>query len=180
MATDYQMPRPGKVCSACERAFEVEERFRACLYEIDEGYERRDYCARCAVPDAPAPVGSWTSRRPAPAARKVQPFDREAIFNFFRRLEDPDTPEKVQFRFVLALLLWRKKVLKLDRSTQEDEREFWEFGMKATGESHRVERPILAEDELERLSGQLEHLLSGQPGELEALTPDTSKETADG
>ena len=165
MANDWQMPRPGSVCALCAHEFEPGEAFAAYLYESAEAYERRDYCADCTPPAEPKPIGTWRTRRPLPTAKKVTVFDREAIYAFFRRLDDADEPEKVQFRFVLALLLWRKKVLQFSRSVKVDGRELWEFSQRGTDESHRVERPDLAEDELERLSMQLEHLLTGAPAE---------------
>lgn len=165
MATDWQMPRPGTACATCAHAFEPGETFRACLHEADAGYQRRDYCANCNPPAHPAALATWQTRRPIPTTKKTQAFDRAAMYEFFRRLEADPRPHKIQFRFVLALLLWRKRVLKLDRSMTVGEREEWEFSVPATGEAHRVARPDLAEDELERLSGQLEQLLASAPGD---------------
>ena len=170
MATEWHMPRPGQVCAGCARGFEPDETFRALLFETPSGYERRDYCAGCTPPERPAPIGTWRTRRPAPVTKKVQPFDREAIYSFFLRLEDPDRPEQVQFRFVLAVLLWRKKFLKFERSLAVEGCECWEFSTRGSPDTHRVERPDLAEDQLERLGQQLEQLLAGEPGDLDTPT----------
>jgi len=170
LSSDWSMPRRTEQCAACGRGFEVGSRFRACLYEAAEGYERRDYCADCAVPDDPPTVGSWMTQRPEPSSKKVQPFDREAIYQFFTRLDDPQEPNQIQFRFVLALLLWRKKVIKLGPTVEEDGMEVWEFTTPSTGETHRVIRPAIDEHQLERLSDDVEQLLAGQPGNLELPT----------
>ncbi len=172
MATDWQMPRPGTACRACAHAFEPGETFRACLHEAGSGYERRDYCANCGPPAEPAALATWQTRRPAPATKKIQPFDRAAMYEVFRRLDDSPEPEKAQFRFVLALLLWRKRVLKFERSRAAADREEWEFSVPASGEVHRVARPDLAEDELERLSGQLEQLLAAAPAPEQPAAPE--------
>jgi len=131
------MPRRGEACAACGRDFQPGETIRAYLYEFPEGYERRDYCANCRPPDEPFAIGSWQTRRPQPTAKKTSAFDREAIYRFFEQLEDADTPEKQRLRFVLALLLWRKKVLKFDRriSTRNSSRDFrvsWKGCWRAT------------------------------------------------
>ena len=89
------------------------------------------------------------------------------MYEFFRRLEADPRPDQIQFRFVLALLLWRKHVMKLGRTLTIGEREEWEFSIPGSGEVHRVARPDLAEYELERLSGQLEQLLVLAPAESE-------------
>ncbi|MFQ5806869.1 MAG: hypothetical protein ACE5I3_10505 [Phycisphaerae bacterium] len=176
MVNDWQMPRPGEACAACRRDFEPGETIQAYLYEFPEGYGRRDYCANCRPPDEPFAIGSWRTRRPQAVARKAASFDREAIYRFFEQLEDADTPEKRRLRFVLALLLWRKKVLKLDRSETTDKGEVWRFVIPASGETHTVERPDLEEEQLERLGAQLEGLLTGEVGDLSTVASDLNED----
>lgn len=180
MRNDWTMPRHAEVCAACGRPFEIGAIFQACLHEVAAGYERRDYCLECPPSEDPAPVAAWKTRLPEPVATKLQPFDREVIYRFFERLEETDEPHSLQFRFVLALLLWRKKVLKLERSLESAGREIWEFVAPRSGAAHRVERPDLAEDELERLGAQLEQLLAGQPGDVEFVTTAGPAEDEDG
>lgn len=176
MSSDWNMPRRGEACAGCGNAFEIGEALLTVLYEAEAGYERRDYCAHCQPPELPAPLGTWRTRRPEPAAKRVQPFDRETIYGFFERLEDADEPSRVQFRFVLALLLWRKKVLKMERAVDDGGREIWEFLVPRTGTVHRVARPDLDEQQLEQLSAQLEQLLAGQPGELDVVSSEAGGE----
>jgi hypothetical protein len=184
LANEWDMPRRSDACAACGHGFEIDEVFRAFLFETRAGYERRDCCLTCPPPDAGGPhsgpdrrpadenaaIGYWQTRRPAPAGKKVQPFDREAIYGFFRRLDDAAEPEKVQFRFVLALLLWRKRVLKFEGATRAAGREVWQYAAPAAGLTHHVERPDLDEEQLERLSGQLEQLLAGGSGDAEIVS----------
>ena len=170
------MPRRAEVCLACQHPFEIGETFQALLFNGAAGYERRDYCLACRPTDHAEALATWRTRRPEPAMKRVRPFDREAICGFFERLADADEPNQVQFRFVLGLLLWRKRVLKLERTITERGRELWEFLAVRTGAVHRVERPDLAEEQLERLSVQLEQLLAGQPGELDIVGTDVSRE----
>ncbi|MBU0639593.1 MAG: hypothetical protein KKB50_12065 [Planctomycetes bacterium] len=180
MADEWDMPRRGDTCAQCGHTFEIGEVFRTHLCGSPEGYARRDYCATCSPTNEPDAIALWKTRRPEPATKRVQPFDREAIYAFFQRLEDANEPEQVQFRFVLALLLWRKKMLKFQQSLETDGCETWEFAVPRLGTSHRVARPALDEDELERLSSQLEQLLAGEPGELDIVTATASGERDDG
>jgi hypothetical protein len=180
VANDWQMPRRGATCHACEREFEPGDPVQAYLYESPEGYERRDFCTGCEPPEQPAPVGFWKTCRPQPTARKAVTFDRAAIFEFFERLEDADTTEQHQLRFVLALLLWRKKMLKLDRSDTAEGTEVWHFVVPRTGAEHAVRRPDLDEEQLERLGTQLEALLASQVGELSAIAPDSNEDRPHG
>lgn len=179
MSTEWSMPHRADVCAACGRGFEIGEAFQAFLYEAESGYVRRDFCCDCEPPAEPAALGHWKTRRPEPVARRLAPFDREAIYGFFERLEDASEPSQVQFRFVLALLLWRKKVLRLERTVPGSAGEAWEFITVRTATPHRVMRPDLDEEQLERLSEQLEQLLATAPGDLDLSGKDVTKEKPD-
>ena len=180
LSTDWTMPHRADACTACGHSFDFGEAFRAFLYETDQGYQRRDYCHACQPPAEPAPLGHWQTRRPEPTAKKVLPFDREAIYGFFERLEDVSEPSQVQFRFVLALLLWRKKVLRLERTVADPEHETWEFVAVRSGTAHPVARPDLDEEQLEHLSTQLERLLASGPGQLDVVGPNLAEDHQDG
>lgn len=161
MATEWQMSRRSDHCLSCAAALGAGAVYRAYLYESAQGYERRDYCDVCTPPADPAPVGFWRGRRPVSTdSASAAPFDREAVFAFFQRLSD-DTPERRQFRFVLALLLWRKKVLKLESADSGANGETWRFVAPHVGESYAVERPDLSDDDATRLSADVERLIAG-------------------
>lgn len=162
MAREWNVARHGEHCAGCGHGFDVNETFRAVLYPgQEEAFERRDYCLSCEPAAEPAPIGQWRTHRPPPSEPKRRPFDREAIYDFFLRFEDADTEERLQFRFVLALLLWRKKVLQF-RETLENKqgREVWIFSMPRDGSAHRVVKPELDEQRIEQLSERLEDVLS--------------------
>lgn len=169
MSTDWQMPRRHDACVACAASFEIGAYFRAYLYETPAGYERRDFCLGCTPAEPCEPIGSWRARRPEPSTRRVRAFDREAVLGFFQSLAGAESPEKLQFRFVLALLLWRKRMLKFESSEVCDGVDTWVFLLPATGERCRVGRPDLDETRIEELSRQVEDLLAGGPGELESV-----------
>lgn len=180
MASEWNMPRRGDACAGCQRRFAVGAPVAVLLYEGTAGYERREYCEECRPAPEPQPVASWKTRRPAPTAAKARPFDREAIHGIFERLEDAEEPQQVQLRFVLALLLWRKKVLRLERTLAVNGREAWEFVAAQSGVSHRVVRPDMDETQLEALSAQLEQVLAGQSSGLPAGSDLPGQEDCDG
>lgn len=180
MARDWQMPRAGQHCAACAREFTPGETFRAVLYDHPQGFERRDFCLACELPAEPVALADWRTQRPAPTEKRAAAFDFEAAYRFFTQCEDAERPELIRFRFLIALLLWRKKGLKFERALTVGAREFWEFSTPATNERHRVCRPELADDELEVLGQQLESLLLGQgpPAELLSMTDNEERDEA--
>lgn len=169
MSTDWSMPRRAEVCAACQHPFEVGESHLAAIYDCPTGYERTDVCLDCPADASRTPLATWRSRRPAPSHPRSQPFDRQAIFGFFERLESSTSPQQIQFRFLLGLLLWRKKVLRLDTSSTNGAQESWEYVLVGQDRRFTVIRPDLDEAQLEDLSAQLESVLAG--GDAETLDP---------
>lgn len=160
MATDWQMPRRSDACCGCGVVFEPGANLTAILYDTLTGYERRDFCDACQPPADPSALGSWRTRRPMPTTRKTVAFDREAVLGFFQRLTNAESPEQLRFRFVLALLLWRKKALKFESSDTRSDGEYWRFTSVSSKERWDILRPELDEEEIDRLSKQLESLLA--------------------
>lgn len=166
MAHEWQMPRRGEACVSCGAAFEIGQPLRAYLFESPAGYERKDFCETCRPQNEADAIGFWTTRRPAPQARKSAPFDKAAMLSFFERLDGAESPEKRQFRFVLGLLLWRRKALRLDHSKRVDgEEEVWRFSSPAGEQVYHVVQPDLDDATIEQLSRQLEDALTGGASE---------------
>lgn len=167
MPQDWTMPRRSDRCVACQREFTPGEALHVCLYDTPAGYERRDFCGACPPPAEPRPVGVWKSRRPEPGAagtRGALAIDKPALLAFLEQLADATDRRQVQFRFLLALLLWRKRALKLEGTRENAGVELWDFNDPRTGAAHAVARPDLDESELERLSSELESLIAGGAG----------------
>ena len=85
--------------------------------------------------------------------------DDQMLMAFFERLEKETEQEKIDFRFVLALILMRKRLLKYDSSRTETDQEIWQ--LRITGDKQTVEviNPHLDEEKIEQLSGQISEIL---------------------
>ena len=76
----------------------------------------------------------WKAHVPQPAEKKKLFVDDEVLMNLFIRLADTDEPRRQAFRFVLALILMRKKLLRYERSEsqshQAGELQWWIMSIK--------------------------------------------------
>lgn len=169
MNAEIQLPRRSDRCFATERPFEVGDAIAVVLLETTEGYERRDYALDSAPEILKLEIARWRTIRRAPSQPSPHAIDRVAIFDFFKKLSEPDSPHQVQFRFVLALLLWRKKALHFELSEPRENGECWHFSVPKSEECFEVYRPELDDEDVERLSAQLESLLSEGVSDLEMV-----------
>lgn len=146
------------------------------LLQAEAGFERRDYCLACEPPTDLAPLATWMTRRPEPAARS-RSFDRNTVIELFDAVRRYDRPEHLELRFVLALLLWRRKLLILRDTIRDDSGEIWRFGRAKGDELYDVPRPPLDEPRIEALSDQLDRLLAGEPVEIDLPEKEADADT---
>lgn len=99
--------RPGDACVAA-----LAERVE------DEGLDRLDYSEAAWEGGArPARLfGSWRYVAATPESRRKPFIDDDALLELFERLGEDDAPRRRAFRFVLALMLIRKRLLRHEGS----------------------------------------------------------------
>jgi len=159
MGKDYEIARASGSCGACGRELAGGQEFVAVLHDRGETFEREDLCGDCwAVREGTdaAAFSVWRSRMPTPDEPKRQFVSNEVLVEFLDRLEGEDEPAKVNFRFVLALMLMRKKVLVYDAGeVDEAGRDIWTMHLRADSRTIRVVHPDLDEQQLADVTAQL-------------------------
>lgn len=112
-------PKPSRVCSATGRAFEPGEKIFTFIFEENGEIQRRDLCAE-AFATAKRPENAlawWSSRLPSNADKKEKLAPNDAALDLFESLAD--RPDEAALRYVLALLLTRRRVLRFEREEIE-------------------------------------------------------------
>ena len=157
----WEVQRSSGICAGTERPLDVGEDYYAALVETEQGFERRDYS--CAYWDEHHPVvfSYWKTRVPEPNQTKKLFVDDNVLVNFFERLEGETEPLRINFRFVLTLILMRKRLLKYNDSKQEDGQEVWSLRRVGTQEIHKVVNPQLTEEQIQEVSQELGAILRG-------------------
>ena len=181
--TEYSVGRPHGLCHVTGRAIEPGEAYVAALRETPEGFERLEF-----VPEAWA---DWPAQEKAPllafwrthmATREAEKrrllVDDEILGELFRRLADVTEPEKLAFRFMLGLILMRKKKLVYEgNQATADGRDVWRMRFRKEEEILEVVDPKLDESQLEEVGRQVGQILHGGIEE-EALRGDPGGEGA--
>lgn len=156
---DWEIKKTLGQCSGTDKKLEVGEEYFAALVETPEGFERRDFSAEFWQAEEPAVYCYWKTRM-AGSQRKKQLFvDDRMLMTFFERLAEETDVEKVNFRFVLTLILMRKRILKYDSSEVKDGSEIWILRVTGENRSVNVVNPHLTEDQVVELSSQIGEIL---------------------
>ena len=157
--SDWEIKKTVGQCFGTGRRFAVEEEYYAALVETPEGLERRDYCSEYWEEHKPEVYCFWKTRMPNPEKKKQVFIDNDMLLAFFDRLAEETELEKIHFRFVLMLILMRKKRLKYDSSRIEDGREIWRVKVTGQDRTEEVENPHLTDEQIEQLSAQMSQIL---------------------
>ena len=156
---EWEINKPLGQCCGTGRKIDYGEEYFGALIETGEGLQRRDFCADYWEKEKPNVFCYWKTRLPHPNQKKQIFVDDGMLLAFFERLGKETEQEKVNFRFVLALILMRKRRLKYDATRVEDGNEIWR--LRIVGEKQIVEviNPHLDEEQIEQLSSQIGQIL---------------------
>lgn len=159
--SEFEVTRTTGQCSVSGRAFQEGEEFYSVVVETPEGFQRRDISVGCWEGPPEDVVCHFKTRLPLKEQPSRTFVDDEVLINFFLRLADSEEPLKERFRFVLSLILMRKRLLKYGRTIRRDGREYWEMRMMRDKSLHQVFNPSMNDAEIEGVTGELGAILHG-------------------
>ena len=166
MAKEFNISKTSGSCSACRKQMQPGEELVTTVKEVNEEFVREDFCTDCWKPQPgreEALVGSWRTRVPQPQEKKRLLVDDAILVNLFERLAGTDQPAKINFRYVLALVLWRKKLLAYDRMERRpDGAEVWKMHFKGSDQVQEVIDPKMDDLKIAEVSGQLGQIMEGE------------------
>lgn len=146
--TDYDVQPATRTCAATGRELKPGERAYGVL--IDEGGKlaRRDYAAEAWVDPPAGAVAYWAGRVPADDRQRKPVVNDALLFDCFDHLATATEPDRLNFRYVLALLLMRRKKLKFeDAKKAADGAEVLVLRDARTGSRVQVVDPRLTDEQ---------------------------------
>jgi len=134
------VPRALGKCAVCGRSIEGGERLFAAVRETPTGLERLDIAPEhWEAFDKSHLLGFWQTVMPAAEQKKKVFVDDEVLCTLFERLADATETAKLNFRFVLALVLMRKRLIIYEETRKEEGHDVWVVRLKGR-EDRRLDR----------------------------------------
>ena len=165
---EYRVARPTGVCAATGQRLDPGEPCVATLWERldDDGFERRDYSPSAWESGPPEGVFSyWKTTVPDPEQKQRVLVDDAVLLDLFESLAGDTRRRRVAYRFILCLILMRKKLLKYVGRTGQGESEQWLMlpkGAPADQTPIEVVNPRLTDEDVRELTDQLTEVLRGE------------------
>ncbi len=182
MALDQWNIEPAKRrCSVTGDELGEGQEYYAVLFEDGESFRREEYAIASWSGPPDGAFCHFKSRVPVKAKKQRLLVDNEMLIHFFLRLADTDDVAKTRFRFVLALILMRKRLLKFEQTQRRDAEEWWQMrlvrdtadGAASKDDVQWVRNPDLDDDQIEAVSRELSVILHGSD---QMVDPDADPE----
>jgi hypothetical protein len=145
---DYQIQPSTRRCCVSGRELQVDERYYSVLLEEQGKFVRKDYSLEAWQGAPEGAFRFWMGRLAAPQGKRRQPIDDEMLLECFERLEGQLEPSRLRFRYVIALLLMRRRRLRFEETQQDGSQEVLILRCTRSGARHLVVNPGLTEEEL--------------------------------
>lgn len=157
----YEVGRPQGKCSVCGQVIDFEEKYVAALRETPAAMERLDIHRGCweSFPRNDL-LGFWHTTMPRPEQKKKVFVDDEVLESLFERLGEATEPAKVNFRFVLGLILIRKRRLIYESTRRDGDTDIWEVRFRGRDQRMDLVDPKLTEEQVMEVSQQLGQILN--------------------
>lgn len=177
---DWNIQSRGHGCEACAKPFADKEAYHTLLFEEKAELRRSDICAACwqqqfsdGARDRKGFLSYWQGIYEAPPP-VVDPIQRETAETLLRKLIEQNDPAHQPAGYILAVMLERKRILKVKEQVMRDGKRTFIYEQPKTGDVFTITDPALRLDQLEAVqrdvAALLEHGLN-PPAPAEAPQP---------
>jgi len=116
---DYEVQRCTRHCAVTGRELQPGEMFYSTLVAEGAQVVRRDYAMDAWQGPPEGVLGWWKSQMPERQAKKLGWAPNDVMLELLESLESQ--PDKTDMRYVLALLLVRRRVVRLEETEHDDQ-----------------------------------------------------------
>lgn len=157
---DFDVQRCTRRCHETERELAPEEPFYSVLVSEGSDVLRRDYCEAAWKGPPEDAIGWWKSQMPPADGSKVNWAPSDVMLHYFQQLEKDAA--KADVRYVLALLMVRRKIFRLEDS-EIDAQGREQLVLHCNKNDQQYQVPVVApsDDRIQTIQDELAKLLFG-------------------
>jgi hypothetical protein len=152
---DYQLQPITRTCAVTGRTLNPGEKFFTALFDQKPGFVRKDYAANAWSGPPDGAIAFWCGKVPAAETKPRLRIDDDLLHDCFVRLEGRPETAEVNFRYVVALLLMRRKRFKFEEARIEDGREVLYLKEARGDATHRVVNPRLTDEAMTQVQEEV-------------------------
>jgi hypothetical protein len=187
--TEWNIQSRAHTCEACGKQFADQEAYHTLLFDEKADFRRSDICDACwqkqyseGARDRKGFVSYWQGIYEAPPPR-MDPIQKDTAESLLRKLIELNDPHYIPAGYILAVMLERKRLLKIKEQLVRDGERVFIYEQPVTGDLFTIVDPNLQLNRLEQVqqdvAALLEHGLNPpatvvSPGAETPISPDES------
>lgn len=163
---DWNIQSRSHHCQACNRAFTDREKYHTVLTDERSDYRRLDVCAACwqaqyaeGAKDRRGFISYWQGVYEAPPPAPPEAIRRDDAESLLRKLIEQNDPQHAAAAYILAVMLERKRQLKVKEQFNRDGRRVFIYEQPKSGDLFTIPDPDLQLDQLDAVQHQVAQLL---------------------
>jgi hypothetical protein len=160
---DFSLARPRGLCAATNQPIAEGETFIGALRDMPAGFDRVDVkLTSWDAFDRTNVVAYWKMTMPKSTAKKKLFVDDTVLCDLLLKLADTTQIEKLCFRFVLALILMRKRLVVYENTRHDAEgREIWTLRLRGKDQpTFEVIDPKPTDEQIAAVKDQLAQIVN--------------------
>jgi hypothetical protein len=162
---EWNIQSRAQACEGCQQPFADQQSYHTLLFDVPPDLRRTDICAPCwqkqSTKVAPTPAGfisHWQGVYEAPPS-VVDAIQKETAETLLRKLIEQNDPRYAPAGYILAVMLERKRVLKVKEQIFRDGKRTFIYEQPRTGDIFTIADPNLHLDQLEQVQRDVAALL---------------------
>lgn len=156
---DYQIQPSARRCVITGKELKPGEKYFTVLLEENHKLVRQDYSEEAWQGPPQGAFSFWKGHVPSSNAPHRPQIDDEMLLDCFHRLEGQTEPDKLHFRYVVTLLLMRRKRLKFEDVKTLHGEEFLVVYSTRDKNKYEVFNPHLTEEQIESVQDEVFRIL---------------------
>jgi hypothetical protein len=167
---EWNIQSRARACQACEKPFADKEPCHTLLLEEHHQYLRMDVCKKCwetqyseGAGDRKGFISQWLGVYQSPPPAPPEPIQRETAEDLLRKLIAEGRPQDGPVCYILAVMLERRRVLKVKEQFQRDGARVFLYEQPRTGDIFTITDPNLQLNQLEEVQRDISLLLNPPP-----------------
>ena len=163
--TEWNIQSRAHACTACGKSFADKEGYHTLLFDEKADFRRSDVCEACwqkqyseGARDRKGFVSYWQGVYNAPPP-PVETIKRETAESLLRKLIELNDPRYMPAGYILAVMLERKRLLKVKEQLVRDGQRVFIYEQPSTGDVFTIIDPALQLNQLEQVQRDVASLL---------------------
>ena len=165
LITEWNIQSRAHGCEACGKPFADRELLHTLLFDEPAGLRRSDICAACwqqqfsdGARERKGFISYWQGIYEAPPPPS-DPIKKETAETLLRKLIELNEPQYIPAGYILAVMLERKRILKVKEQIERDGKRIFIYEQPLTGDVFTITDPNLQLNQLEQVQRDVAALL---------------------